>query len=141
MMRPLINIVFTGGRVMTRAFAFLSMLIITGALRPLSLAQEPSAQTTTINRQSFSDFTNNVIPNYSCRNCTEQSRRLLNIRSTLASSPQRDRPAAAGRLSDCATGAGNLRRPGDKPPARRRGARTEEAQPGLLHHLQRGPRK
>src|SRR5262245_45173520 len=126
---------------MARAYAFISLLIITGALRPFSLAQEPSAQTPTIIRQSFSDFTNNVIPNYSCRNCTGQSRKLFNNRSTLASSPQRDRPAAAGRLSDCATGGGGLRRPGDKPPARRRGARTEEAQPGLLHHLQRGPRK
>src|SRR5262245_24457827 len=141
MMRPLTNIVFSGGRVMARAYALLSLLIITGALRPLSLAQEPSAQTPTINRQSISDFTNNVIPNYPCRDCTEQSRKLLNNRSTLSSSPQRDRHAAAGRLSDCETGAGGLRRPGDKPPARRRGARTEEAQPGLLHHLQRGSRK
>jgi hypothetical protein len=48
---------------MARADAFLSLLIITGALRPLSLAQEPSPQSPTINRQSFSDFTNNVIPN------------------------------------------------------------------------------
>jgi hypothetical protein len=38
---------------MTRAYAFLSLLIITGALRPLSLAQEPSPQSPTINRQSF----------------------------------------------------------------------------------------
>jgi hypothetical protein len=59
---------------MARAYAFLSLLIITGALRLLSLAQEPSPQSPTINRQSFSDFTNNVIPNYSCRDCTEQSR-------------------------------------------------------------------
>ena len=38
---------------MTRAYAFLSLLIITGALRPLSLAQEPSPQSPKINRQSF----------------------------------------------------------------------------------------
>jgi len=38
---------------MTRAYAFLSLLIITGALRPLSLAQEPSPQSPTIKRQSF----------------------------------------------------------------------------------------
>src|SRR5262244_2561044 len=110
---PLINIVFSGGRVMTRTYAFLSPLIIAGALPPLSIAQEPSPQSPAINRQSFSDFTNNVIPNYSCRNCTEKSRKLFNSRSTLASPPQRGRPAADGRLSDCATGAGGLRRPGD----------------------------
>jgi hypothetical protein len=51
---------------MARAYAFLSLLTITGALRPLSIAQEPSSQSPTINRQSFSNFTNNVIPNYSC---------------------------------------------------------------------------
>jgi hypothetical protein len=38
---------------MTRACAFLSLLIITGALRPLSLAQEPEPQSPTIKRQSF----------------------------------------------------------------------------------------
>src|SRR5262245_46692027 len=38
---------------MTRSYAFLSLLIITGALRPLSLAQEPSPKSPTINRQSF----------------------------------------------------------------------------------------
>jgi hypothetical protein len=38
---------------MTRSYAFLSLLIITGALRPLSLAQEPAPQSPTINRQSF----------------------------------------------------------------------------------------
>src|SRR5262252_7784076 len=106
---PLINIVFSGGRVMTRTYAFLSPLIIAGALPPLSIAQEPSPQSPAINRQSFSDFTNNVIPNYSRRNCTGQSRKLLNDRSIFAPAPQRDRPAASGRLPDCATGAGGLR--------------------------------
>ena len=38
---------------MTRLYAFLSLLIVTGVLRPLSLAQEPSPQSPTINRQSF----------------------------------------------------------------------------------------
>jgi hypothetical protein len=38
---------------MTRAYAFLSLLIVTGALRPLSLAQEPLPQSPTIKRQSF----------------------------------------------------------------------------------------
>lgn len=38
---------------MMRAYAFLSLLIITGALRALSLAQEPSPQSPTITRQSF----------------------------------------------------------------------------------------
>src|SRR5215831_18650345 len=98
---------------MARAYAFLSLLIISGALRPLSLAQEPPPQSPTINRQLFSDFTNNVIPNYSCRNCTEQSRKLFNNRSPLASPTRRDRPAACWRLSDCTTGGGGLRRPGD----------------------------
>lgn len=38
---------------MTRSCAFLSLLIITGALRAPSLAQEPSPQSPTITRQSF----------------------------------------------------------------------------------------
>jgi len=38
---------------MTRSYAFLSLLIITGALCPLSLAQDPAPQSPTINRQSF----------------------------------------------------------------------------------------
>ena len=38
---------------MTRAYALLSLLIVTGVLRPLSLAQEPSPQSPTIKRQSF----------------------------------------------------------------------------------------
>ena len=38
---------------MTRLYAFLSLLIITGALRPLSLAQEPAPQSPKISRQSF----------------------------------------------------------------------------------------
>lgn len=38
---------------MTRAYAFLSLLIITGALRAPSLAQEPLSQPPTITRQSF----------------------------------------------------------------------------------------
>lgn len=38
---------------MMRAYAFLSLLIITGALRAPSLAQEPSPQSPTITRQSF----------------------------------------------------------------------------------------
>src|SRR5215813_12707420 len=38
---------------MALAYAFLSLLIITGALRPLSLAQEAAPQSPTIKRQSL----------------------------------------------------------------------------------------
>src|SRR5262245_21117101 len=38
---------------MMRAYALLSLLIVTGALRPLSLAQEPATQSPKTTRQSF----------------------------------------------------------------------------------------
>ena len=38
---------------MKRAYTFLSLLIITGVMRPSSLAQQPSTQSPTIMRQSF----------------------------------------------------------------------------------------
>src|SRR5262245_40018324 len=41
-----------GGQVMMRAYAFLSLLIITGALRAPALAQQPTTQSPTITRQS-----------------------------------------------------------------------------------------
>src|SRR5215475_2856138 len=99
---PLINIFFYGRSSYGASIRVPPLLIVIGALRPLPIAQEPSPQSPTINRQSFSDFTNNVIPNYSCRNCTGQSRKLLNNRPPLASSPRRGRTAASGQLSDCA---------------------------------------
>src|SRR5262245_59535426 len=42
-----------GGRVMKRAYTFLSLLIIIGVMRPPSMAQQPSTQSPTILRQSF----------------------------------------------------------------------------------------
>src|SRR5262245_23659636 len=46
-----------GGRVMRQAYAFLSLLIITIALRAPIFAQQPSTQSPTITRQSFATET------------------------------------------------------------------------------------